>query len=494
MKTESFSKASYLYAVATIIPALLGTISISIYTRIFSTADYGYYTIVLNTVLFFTTFLTQWIQQSIQKYRAEYRRENRINEFNNYTYYLIGIIILISLILYLILLYFINMSQLNVYESYLFPSLLLTISNIIFLIQTTILQTDFKVNSYKNINVLTSIGKLILPVSIIFAISKSPVSILYGTAIAQILISIYLLKKDIKVKIFKGLLVSKEFNIYVRKFLLYGTPMIGWFVSNYLLTVSDRYLLNIMLSPHEVGIYAANYSIITAGIGLLTRPILNAAQPILMNLPSESQDDKKLIQIKNREYTKYYFLFTIPTFFYLLIFHKEVASLFLGYDFIEGSIIIPILFCALLVWNAGLFGHKGLEILGKTKLMFYIVCFSAVLNIVLNLILIPKLSYVGSALSALLSMLAYPLIVYFISKKYIKWIINFKSLFVSIISSCLATLGCFYLLKMFTFSSIINLILGAFIGGGIYLLALLIFGEIKLNNLFFHWKQRKKNK
>ncbi|MGE0994940.1 hypothetical protein ACQGR0_17100, partial [Bacillus sp. GMa5/2] len=54
-EAKRFGKDTLTYGIAVIIPALIGIISISVYTRLFSAEQFGQYNQVFNTALIITT-------------------------------------------------------------------------------------------------------------------------------------------------------------------------------------------------------------------------------------------------------------------------------------------------------------------------------------------------------------------------------------------------------------------------------------------------------
>lgn len=480
MKNSNILHSSWLYAVATLVPALLGMLSISIFTRIFNAYEFGEYSLALNTSVFLSTLLVQWIQQSTQKYRPIYTRENKIDEFNGNLLKVLsqvsGVFLVVAVISYMVLKGFISIG------SYYFPVVFLVVSNIFFLSFSTVLQSDFKVSRFKNISVLTSFFKLVLPLILLMTLTKSPTMILIGTAIVQFLFVANIYFKDLKPATLKKQ-NHDNYKSFKMKFIQFGLPMVGWFIANSIITLSDRYMLQIFADDRQVGIYSANYSLIIAGIGLLTRPILSVAHPELMNMQYETKEEKKRIELRNQSFTQWYFILTIPIFFFLLSYSINLVNIFLGQQFHEGYKILPVLYLSLLVWNAGLFGHKGFEILSKTKVMMMLVVCSAVINVILNLLVIPKYGYLGAAYASLLSMMTYPVSVYFLSKKNIPWKINFLSVIKTIIAG-LVSFKVAYLITSSIRNDFIQLFLGFSIGTILYLILMILIKGITVPNAY----------
>jgi len=475
---KNFGRDTIIYGIAVIISAFLGAFSVSIYTRIFPAKDYGEYNLVLSTSLFITTLFSQWIQQSIQRYRPEYKKNGKINEFNTNLYILTiaTILIIIGLSCCLASLF---KGKLGAYNNYYWASVCLILAQFIFLILGSLLQSDFKSKNYKNFILINSILKFVLSVLLILLFYKHPISIIYGTVLAQLALIIPMIRSAEILSNVTNNFCFDDFLFFAKKFFLYGFPMIGWFLGSSILNLTDRYMLAILRSSKEVGIYSANCSIVSASLGLLTTPLLSAAHPIIMNGAYDRNNKINVPKVKHliSLFSKIYLLIALPLFIFVFLFHKEIAIIFLGEEYRNGSIIIPILFFGILVWNVSMFGHKGFEVYEKTKVMLLFVLFSAIINIILNYLLVPIYGYNGASIATMLSMISYSLFVYIFSYKFIKWELDFKSLLKVTFSGLIA--GFFvYLLKDFVQGYIVQLILGAILGLLIYVSILLLIKEI----------------
>ncbi|MCM3194149.1 lipopolysaccharide biosynthesis protein [Priestia megaterium] len=477
--SKRLSKDTLTYGIAVIIPALIGVISISIYTRIFSLEAYGEYNQIFNTTLLITTLFSQWIQQSIQRYRPLYRSKNKLWEFNANLTNLLAYMFIIIIGFALLTSFFKN--SFGRYEGYYWICVLLILTQFSFLVLGALLQSDFKVREYKNYNLLTAILKFVVGILLVFYVSENPISIIYGLVIGQIFLIGFMFKENGLSLRSLRLNPTLQLIEFIKLFVIYGFPMVGWFIGNSILNLADRYMLEAMSSIKDVGVYSANYSLVSASLGLLTTPLLNAAHPIIMNKVDKFSD----IEIGKTVtfFTRVYLMISLPLLSFITAFHKEITQLLLGEKFREGSVIIPILFLGLIFWNLGMYGHKGYEIKEKTKIMFIFVLASAVVNIIFNTFLIPLYGYRGAAIATLISMGTYPLLIKICSFKYIAWKINTWSTIRIIISCVLSFFIVFVIKNLFTGYVVIQLIVGFAITLIVYVGVLIILKEINYQEL-----------
>jgi O-antigen/teichoic acid export membrane protein len=100
---------------------------------------------------------------------------------------------------------------------------------------------------------------------------------------------------------------------------------------------------------------------------------------------------------------KYYFYMTIGPLIYIIYFSYELTEMISSHEYVEANGIVGII--AFAIWLSGLkkYISRPLEILKKYRLMSYVTMTSAVINILLNIMLIPILGIIGAALATLAS-------------------------------------------------------------------------------------------
>ncbi|TGA99823.1 hypothetical protein E4665_02420 [Sporolactobacillus shoreae] len=420
---------------------------------------------VLMTTTFITTLFAQWIQQSVQRFLPEYR--NNISIFNANLMALLFSILLVILLLAFILCPL--KSIMGSYQGYYGISVMLVSTQFLYLTISTVAQSSFKSIAYKNISLINGLFKFIFPILLIYVVDRTINNLLLGIVLSQLLL-IYPLMRISSFRIKDLILINfKNFTKFVYSIFSYGFPMIGWFLGNSVLNLCDRYVIQIFSSSKEVGIYSANYSIVFSTLSLLTSPLILAAQPILMN-QSNIKENKEKIKKTISSFSTFFVIISMPMLSYVICFQHEISAFFLGGVYSEGSKVIPLLFGGIFLWNLALFGHKGFELLKETKIMFLFVLFCAFLNIILNLLLVPRFGYIGSSVATLISMGIYPLLVLIVSKRTIlEWQLDWKSIYKIAVSSGVA--GIFaIILKLFPFNGhyFIELFIGGLIGLFIY--------------------------
>jgi O-antigen/teichoic acid export membrane protein len=471
------------YIPSKLVPALVNLGIILIFTRVMNPEKYGVYSLIITTANILVTLMTQWIIQSTLFYRPHYLKEGKEDNFNIYFVKTLILVILLSAIVSIFA--YITLDVLDSkYLPFILSTYILVISNSFFVATSTILQSDFQVKSYSAYFSLMNILKFILYMVIIYSCGPNIQMILWMTALSYILLIFPMLKQVnlLNRNVFLNstlLKLDHSYKFFLKKYISYGFPMIGWFIGTSLINMSDRYIIEIFRGSREVGIYSANYSLVSTSLGLAFAPLLNAIHPILMNEASKELNKEKLSFLISN-FTHLFLLISLPIVGFVTLFNTEITTLLFGEEFREGKLIIPILLIGFFAWNLSMIGHKGHEMMGKTKVMLHFVLIIAVINIILNLLIVPQYGFIGSSFASMISFLLYPLFIYYSSKKYIRWkIMWYQSIKLSFYVLCSFIIV--YILKINIvdkFPELVSVIIGSIVYFSLYSIILILSGEV----------------
>ena len=253
----------------------------------------------------------------------------------------------------------------------------------------------------------------------------------YGIAIGTVINSSFIIIAIIPVYLKSS---KKSFNLkLLKKPLSFSYPLILSDYSQILFESGDRYLLNILLSLKEVGIYDIGYKLTGAFNFLISKPISQSIEPMIL----KNEKNPNEIRTFLKKYATYYFL--VGMFLALLasLFSKEIISLVMhnNTDYLEAWKIIPILLFANVIHGLGYFLGWGIIIREKSLLFSKIMIVSLLLNFALNIILIPHFGIIGAALGTLLSYIIWSILKMYYSAKYYELYFEIKRLIVIIFLS-----------------------------------------------------------
>jgi O-antigen/teichoic acid export membrane protein len=262
----------------------------------------------------------------------------------------------------------------------------------------------YRLQADKNFYIALVNTIITIAVSLVLVLMMSEETNYWGRIIGGIIASLGI-AIFIVVDIYKdgGICLKKEYILFC---LPLSIPVIFHSLSNIILNQSDRIMINSMSSRSMAGIYSLAYNFAAILTSVYTA-LNNSWTPFYFKYLSEN--DMEGLKKRSNNYIMLYSLVTVG---FLLVF-KEVYSVFADSRYWDGMRIIPVLAIGLFFMFIYSFAINYEFYLKKTKRMALITMSAAVLNIVLNYILIGKYQIIGAAYATAVSYL-YEFLVHYI--------------------------------------------------------------------------------
>ncbi|MEQ9809769.1 lipopolysaccharide biosynthesis protein [Streptococcus jiangjianxini] len=454
-------------AIHTFVRILGGFISFSsvfLMTYIFPVSQIGEYNLILSSINISVSLGTLWLAQSILRF---YYNDKKLG----FIIILSCCSLLVSVLIYII---FALIFKQNIN----FWIITYIIIFGVYQIGDAFFRSSNKIYYYMILELAISIGR-IFPM-IVFALIFKSINAIFASQIILVgaLLLILILRNwrtffslDYKVD-------RADFTRYFK----YGLPLVGLTVSNWVLSASDRYIISFLGSNSQVGIYSTNYLLANSIYMLFSLIVLGAFHPMIMR---EWQISKSSTEKLVNESINVYLSLMIPLSFYGILKSPVLLSFFKGSNYSHYASIFNWTVLGIFIYGLSMLFHKYFELIEKTILIFYFNMIAAVLNIILNLVLIPLFGFQISAFTTFLSYLAYIILVHLNTRNSFTIKFNKKHLIIHFIFNLI-----FYLLDLFLVKN--NSAITFFIEGIIYVsLTFLIY---QLTNIFKITDLIKKNR
>lgn len=391
------------YLPGTIIPAVLTLLSLKIFSTYLSIDEFGLYNYWLTLSMLISSVFSQWISQPTLRYSTD---KKMIYQDEVVSFFVLIIGVMLSMILILENLIF-DGENILLYSSVTVLIFLFTCIQIIY----TKLQVNFQIKKYSILRLIESVAKVMLPIIGIFLFIPST-NIIFLSMIVGIVLMLFKNYKILFPKFIfsKKLMNDKEFINTQKAYFSFGLPMVVWFSINGVMSFTDRFLLKKFSGYDAVAIYSANYSLITGSVALVTTPLLMIAHPMLMNRwnNSEKVEAGKILSYFIEIFMTFSFLLAALTFM-----NRDIITLvFLDEKFKDGNVVMPLILVGFIIWQLGMLFHKPIEFKENTKKMVIAMLIACGTNIVLNILLIPRISYIGAAISSIIGYTVYSVIVF----------------------------------------------------------------------------------
>jgi O-antigen/teichoic acid export membrane protein len=401
--TKLFKQVS-MYFSSGIIVALCGFISFPIWTRLFTESEYGKMSIAFVTLGIIVVLAKFGIQRATIRFYSEFQEKKRNLDISYYySTSFIGVAV-ISLIMASLFLLFIELYP-GIQQDIEFKHILRTLSLLIIFeplnnIFLSFLRAEQNVKFYSIIRVTRRYLKLLVCLLFVLVFNQGLLGFFIVCIITDAIFTLYLLYYFLKQQKIRFKNISP---VLLKESVSYGLPLIGLELSALLLATSDRYLLQHFLGSAAVGIYSVTCNFTKYAIDFFSEPLRLAVLPLIMSVWDKKGKEES--QTFLLSVFKLYFIVGIPIIFAFSFIGHDLLVLLASSKFEEGGTILPFIVTGYVIHKANFLYGAGLYLKKKTVVLSVIIFSSAILNILLNIILIPLFGLKGAAITTLLSFL-----------------------------------------------------------------------------------------
>jgi|GEM_PF-862526 len=408
MKNSLMVKTGGIYLGLSMVSNFINLLLTPIYTNNLTLVEYGSYSIITSYQSLFSIFVALGIFSGMKRFFNEYEDKNRLKNIALTFSVVWGVVIYVLSAIFagrLAVVMFAAEAQGVEYIGYIVIStLLLCIISI---------YTAYYSMQYKALKAsLIEIAKLGLTLvfAVIFVVAKDGgiIGILQSQCLSYIIVLSILFFADyrhIRIEWGKGEL---------KDMLSYGIGMAG--ASDFLewlLTLVDRYFLRAIMGYATVAVYSIGYKVGMLIMPFLVTPFINALIPYKYSVYKDEDGKRKLEELFD--------LYNIVGWFAVLgisIYANITIKILATDDYSQAFMIVPFIVMAYLLDGSCEFYSLGIHIEKKVVLNLAIPGVATLLNIMLNLALIPRIGAYGAAISTLVSYFAMTIMYYFGGRVY----------------------------------------------------------------------------
>jgi len=391
------------YASAGVLSAVVGLVSFPILTRSLSVAEYGIVGLITSSLTLFIAIGKLGVQHSVIRFFAQVKNANidfSVGQLNSTVSLVFFCFACMTTALWLVTGLFILPNVLQ-YEN--ISSLFMLASVIVFVRllgsgAMNFLRAQQRSGDVAISQSLARFLNLCFVIAVLLLSTLDPVSVISCLLVAEVLgvsYAVYQYWPDFQ---FKTHDVSGRL---VKALLVYGLPLMILESLSLVLRLSDRYLIESILGVSELGQYSASYNFASYIDIIVLATLIQAVKPAYMQL--WEQDGKARTEEFLAKGFHLFLVLGIPFITMFSITSPHVLSFLAGEKYAPGTIIIPFVAFSFLLEGAVHFLAAGLYIFKNTKILMIWSLIATVINLVLNVLLIPRFGIAGAAIVTLIS-------------------------------------------------------------------------------------------
>ena len=379
-----FAQRVGLTGIVNIIVSLRGLILLPILTKTLGTDLYGVWTLILVTIYLLMPLGLLGLSTAMIRFFAGERDKNKIRQD---FYAVFTLITLFSVLVASIFFAFSEPLAIAFFGGSSSITFVRLLSPIIIITTLDVICIEFfrafqQMKKYAGLLILQQILEIIF---ISYAILSG--YSLFGALLSLIVVRAFLLLLGFLIINSQIGIGRPNLNLSVLKpYLSFSLPLIPATISYLIVNLSDRYVIGYFLGVASVGIYSAAYN-----IGSIVGIFAVLSKSLLATLTTS--------------------------------------------EFLSAYLIVPIVALAVILFNCRSVFFDVLTLLKRTKIIGLIYGIAALLNLILNIILVPVIGILGAAISTLLTFFIFAVIVGILSFTEIPFEIDVKFILKSVIAS-----------------------------------------------------------
>lgn len=420
-------------------------ITVPIYTSLFTSEQYGLYTISIAMLSFLCIIFSDWVGLSGLRFFRHHQLEN---DLPKYMTTLVAILSINMLLMFGLAFIFRNplYSFFHVPFKYFLGVLFLIIPVAVRALLSQILRAQLKSISYTVATILNQFATIGLAYWLAKTFSNlGAAAIIISMGVSITVIDILLLYLSEVHKIFKLQKIEWKFIIPIVK---YGIPVAATSLSAWIITQSNKLIMQSMSESHgfsQAGLVGAGYGLTLPILMPLFAMITVAAIPRIYNMYEAKVDVRPIVS----KFTGYYILVALPIITIMSIYNVDFTHIFVkNAQMYEASVLVP--YFAFGVFFLSLTDYTTLQyhLANKTHIEFIIKLISGVVCVALNIALIPKMGVIGVGIATLAANFLY----WFLSMIIVIPNLNLympKNTLLSILLAGIPSAGAYYLFKLY---------------------------------------------
>lgn len=402
-KKKMLLKNTIIIFIGKVCTQLISFFLLPLYTGYLSTSDYGIVDLITTYVTLLVPIITLELEMSIFRFLVDSRGKNKdTKELMSNNFFLLGICLSVFVFVYLIVGYFINIPFKYVV---LINIIICTLSGNFLQIARGFGRTlDYSISC-----IITGATTIVSNILLIAVFRLGAVGMIISMAVANGMCSLYLF---FRLKMYKYINFNNINKKLIKNMYSYSVPLVPNGVSWWIINASDRSIISWVLGTASNGVYAVSNKFPTILSSLLGIFNLSWSESAALHINSSDRDqffsDITNTVVKLFSSLGVGMIACMPFIFPILI-NSRYANAYLH---------IPILILGA-VFNVVICLYSAIYIAKKmTKEVAFTSILGAIINILVNVVLIKKIGLFAASISTAVSYFVMMLYRYFDLKKY----------------------------------------------------------------------------
>jgi O-antigen/teichoic acid export membrane protein len=417
-----FAKGSFILLIGVFISKIITYFYRIIIAKNFGPEGYGLFSLAVMIATLFSSFFSLGLQSGILRYISLFRGKGEDNKIRSLIRFSCLVTLIASIASFLLLFFLSGFISTEIFHnSELIPFLkIFAIFLPVFLFSGLF---HVIIIAYEKVGLYSFIGNILCPaVQLIFlfififvGLKETSISLSYNLGLLSTFIASFLIYLfGIKIIHEKYLPKKEDNHILYKELLSYSWPIMFFGLIVSIFSWIDSFTIGYFKTASDVGIYNAASTLATL-LEVVPSLFLQLFLPIITK--EYSKNNKVLVKDLSKQIAKWIFLLNLPVLAIIIVFPGAVLNILFGSEYIAAENSLRFLSIGLFIYSLLRLSENLLYMIGSSKRILLNLTFASLMNIILNIILIPTYGITGASFSTMLSYIFWGLLSLFIAKK-----------------------------------------------------------------------------
>lgn len=406
-KLKQFAQSSAILIASNLVLKAINLFLLPLYTRYLTTEQLGISDTISNASSFVLPILVMALDSAFSAFYYDEKSEDHPKKVFNTILFTLGMASIVPILLSVLAVPFSTLLFGD--GSYWLAvgiSLVSVSLNLWYLPFSLLLRLQDRMLPFAIINIISSVSMIALNIVFVSVLHWGAYSLIISTAIVhgiQLILYVVFGKAVISTRYFDKALLKRMLH--------YSLPLIPSTVANWVLSLSDRYVLLAYCGSAEVGLYgigarfATALSVVTSGVYMAYTTFAFKAQ--------EDKDAKKMYA----HVLNIFFVVMAALCFFISLFGKEIVYLMTSSGYHSAYLLLPCLVFSQLIYGINTIVGYGVSFAKKTVYFSISVWTGALVNLVLNFVFIPKYGAVAASATTLVGYITMTVLSYIFAQR-----------------------------------------------------------------------------
>lgn len=429
------------YLPSIVLPRLSGLITLPIVTRLFPPDTFGTYALVISAMTALNSAAMTGLFATVLRFLPEYDADERERESFLATIVTASFVTILAFTALVYGLLSVFSSRINPHLLELMPiGLLLFIANSMFALVSVVLRSRRQVGTFSAVQLLATYAGFAVGMFLVLVSRTGIGGLLWGSVIATAAATVFTWRLALGGRHAPIWTFSKQ---HARHFVSFATFVSAGNAAYWLLSLSDRWLLEFFRGTYEVGLYSVSYDLTGKTTQLVTSAFALALQPLTVAL--WEHNGKRATEDLISRSTRSYILLVLPATVGLSALAGPILLLIASDAYAPGAIVVPFVAVAAFLYGLLDLAARGLTLAKRADIEARNLLAAGMVNLGLNIVLIPIFGFVAAGATTLLGYLCLILLHTASARPYLTWRFPWGTLARASLACAAMGLSVFYL-------------------------------------------------